>query len=140
MGTLLKRGPAGAALAGVTLLLDALLGLLADTDDHSSAAGAASEVLFALSLLGAALVVLHLGTRHRHLLVVAASWVSVIALVLMAATSVSVPIRGQEPGDTWSSLIGFGVLGALVVGLAWLAVATQLRVAEAKPAATPAAA
>lgn len=44
--------------------------------------------------------------------------VTAIALGLMALTAVSVPIRGAEPSEGWTTLIGLTALvGLLVVGL-----------------------
>ncbi len=172
METLSRLGVLGAVVAGSSLLADALLGVVADTGDHTTAAGATSEVLFALAMVGGALLVSSLTTRHRHPVSRAAAGLAVLGLVLMAGTAVSVPIRGTEPSDGWSSLIAFGALigllvfggiviarglwprwvgavvalflpvvffggvaGALVVALAWLGVAWQLR--EPGPRAAP---
>jgi hypothetical protein len=175
MRTLSRLGTAGAVLAAASLLVDGLLGLVNETDDHTSAAGAASEVLFALAMVGAVLVVVHLATRHQHPVSRGAAALAVLGLLLMAGTAVSVPIRGTEPSEGWSSLVAFGALigllllggiviargqwprwigavvalflpvvffggvaGAVIVALAWLGVAAQLR--EPSSLAEPAAA
>jgi hypothetical protein len=107
-----------AASTGLVLAADAVLGLVADTDDHTRGEGLASELLFALALLLVVVVVLaiHLAQRDRaskawRVVSSIGCWVAGAALVAAAAVAVSVPIRGEEPPDAVATPV---VLAALL--------------------------
>lgn len=109
---------AAAAVAGVTLLADAALGAVTDTTDHTTTAGATSEALFALALLGAAAVAIRLTRRHRHPVSRTVAWAAAAGLVASALTAVSVPLRGTEPSEEWTTLVVLlALVGLLVFGV-----------------------
>jgi hypothetical protein len=116
-------GALAAAVVSVGLAADAALGSVTDSDDHSTAAGATSEALFALVLIGTAVVCVTLVARQPDLASRASALLAVVGLVLSAGTAVSVPLRGSEPSEGWSTLV---VLAALV-GLVVLGVMVMVR-------------